>query len=112
MSARSDIVQIPFPFSGLTRNKRRPVLLLTSPDAFGDFLAAAITSQPGHDDAIALQDGDITDGRLPKTSGVRATKLFSLNSESVVVALGTLRPEAFERIHEEICVRLGCNPCK
>ncbi len=49
---RSDIAPIPFPFSDLTRQKRRPVLLLTPPDALGDFLAAAITSQAGHNDAI------------------------------------------------------------
>ena len=48
MLKRSDVVQIPFPFSDLTQQKRRPVMLLTSPDAFGDFLAVAITSQAGH----------------------------------------------------------------
>ena len=112
MLKRSDIVQIPFPFSDLTHQKRRPVMLLTSPDAFGDFLAVAITSQAGHDDAIPLQENDIVNGRLPKISWVRATKLFSLNHDSVVVVLGTLRPEAFERIHGEICLMLGCKPCK
>jgi len=112
MLKRSDIVQIPFPFSDLTHQKRRPVMLLTSPDVFGDFLAVAITSQPGNDDAIPLQENDIANGRLPKTSWVRGTKLFSLNRDSVVVVLGTLKQEAFERIHGEVCVMLGCKPCK
>lgn len=107
----SDIVQIPFPFSDLAHQKHRPVLLLTAPDVFGDFLAAAVTSQPGHDDAISLQDDDITQGRLPKASWVRATRLFSLNQGAVILKLGNLKPEAFERIHAEICVRLGCKPC-
>ncbi|MEI7994184.1 MAG: hypothetical protein WCH01_04705 [Methylococcaceae bacterium] len=87
-------------------------MLLTSPDAFGDFLAVAITSQAGHDDAIQLQDDDIANGRLPKKSCIRAMKLFSLNRDSVVVVLGTLRPEAFERIHGEICMVLGCKSVK
>lgn len=112
MLNRSDIVQIPFPFSDLTHQKRRPVLLLTVPDAFGDFLAVAITSQAGHDDAVALQDNDIVDGRMPKTSWVRATKLFSLNRDAVIVALGSLKPEAFDRIHGEICLQLGCRSRK
>ena len=107
----SDIVQIPFPFSDLAHQKRRPVLLLTAPDVFGDFLAAAVTSQPGHDDAIPLQNDDITQGRLPKASWVRATRLLSLNQGAVILKLGNLKPEAFERIHGEICVRLGCKPC-
>lgn len=108
MLKRSDIVQIPFPFSDLAQQKHRPVLLLTAPDNFGDFLAAAITSQAGHDDAITLRDDDIVIGRLPKMSWVRATRLFSLNRDTVTVELGTLRSESFERIHGEICVRLGC----
>ncbi|MDD2762175.1 MAG: hypothetical protein PHH11_18005, partial [Methylomonas sp.] len=62
----------------------------------------------GHDDAIPLQDDDIAQGPLPKTSWVRATKLFSLNRDSVVLKLGNLKPEAFKRIHGGICARLGC----
>jgi len=108
----SDIVQIPFPFSELTHKKHRPVLLLTTPDIFGVFLAAAITSQTGHSDAILLQDDDIAQGRLPKTSWVRATKLFSLNQDAVIFTLGNLKPEAFERVHKEICAALGCMPCE
>ena len=108
----SDIVLIPFPFFDLTHQKRRPVLLLTDPDAFGDFLAVAVTSQAGHEDAILLQDNDIVKGRLPKTSWVRTTRLFSLNRDTVIVTLGNLKQEAFERIHGEICMRLGCKPCK
>lgn len=108
----SDIVQIPFPFSDLTHQKRRPVLLLSAPDGFGDFLAAAVTSQPGHNDAILLRDDDIVEGKLPKASWVRATRLFSLNQGAVILTLGSLKPDAFERVHSEICVRLGCKPCK
>jgi len=111
MLKSSDIVQIPFPFSDLTHQKRRPVLLLTTPDTFGDFLVAAITSQAGHDDAILLHDDDIIEGRLPKISWIRATRLFSLNRDTVIVTLGSLKPEAFERIHKKICAGLGCKPC-
>ncbi len=73
MLKRSDIVQIPFPFSDLTQQKRRPVLLLTAPDALGDFLATAITSQAGHVDGIPLQDDDLVEGKLPKASWVRVS---------------------------------------
>jgi mRNA interferase MazF len=43
---RGDLVLIPFPFSDLSPAKRRPVLLLTRPDAYGDFVALAVTSPP------------------------------------------------------------------
>lgn len=110
MLKSSDIVQIPFPFSDMTHTKRRPVLVLTPPDDYGDFLAAAITSQAGHVDAIALQNKDIADGQLPKSSWVRATKLFSLNFDAVAVVLGNLKPDAFKRVHGEICFMIGCKP--
>jgi len=77
MLKHSDIVQIPFPFSDLAQQKRRPVLLLTSPDIFGDFLAAAITSQAGHDDAVVLQDDDMTQGRFAENKlGARDEAIF------------------------------------
>ena len=41
MLKSSDIVLIPFPFSDLSHQKRRPVLLFTAPDTFGDFLASS-----------------------------------------------------------------------
>jgi hypothetical protein len=69
---RGDVVLIPFPFTDLTARKRRPVLLLSDPDAYGDFLAIAITSQPGHTDAIALDSSDFQHGVLPKPSWLRS----------------------------------------
>ena len=92
MLKRSDVVQIPFPFSDLTQQKRRPVMLLTSPDAFGDFLAVAITSQAGHDDAIQLQDDDIANGRLPKISWFEQKRELAFR-------LGGLIPTCLSRLN-------------
>ena len=33
-----ELVGIPFPYSDLTTRKKRPVLVLTSPDRHGDFI--------------------------------------------------------------------------
>ena len=44
MFERGDLVLIPFPFSDLSAAKKRPVLLLTSPDAYGDFIARSTTA--------------------------------------------------------------------
>jgi hypothetical protein len=84
-------------------------LLLTELDALGDFLAVAITSQPGHRDAISLQNDDLINGILPKQSWIRGTKLFSLNQEVVVAHLASLKTASFERIHCEICIKIGCH---
>ncbi len=44
MFERGDLVLIPFPFSDLSAAKKRPVHLLTSPDAYGDFIARSTTA--------------------------------------------------------------------
>ena len=49
-----EVILIPFPFSDLSAQKRRPALVCTQPDIYGDFLAVAITSQPGHQDAFEI----------------------------------------------------------
>lgn len=68
MSHPGDVLLIPFPYTDLTTSKRRPVLVLRPADAFGNFLAAAITSQPGHEDALPLYQADFQEGTLPKPS--------------------------------------------
>jgi len=40
----SDVVLLPFPFSDLSANKKRPVLILKAANLQGDFLAVQITS--------------------------------------------------------------------
>ena len=52
MPQLGEVVLIPFPYTDLATAKRRPVLVLRAEDSFGDFLAAAITSQSGHRDAV------------------------------------------------------------
>ena len=54
MPQPGEVVLIPFPYTDLATAKRRPVLVLRAADAYGDFLAAAVTSQTGHEDAVVL----------------------------------------------------------
>lgn len=74
--AAGQVVVLPFPFSDLSRNKYRPVLVLA--DACrGDWIACQITSNPYSDSrALALTELDFANGRLAHTSYVRPGKLF------------------------------------
>jgi mRNA interferase MazF len=103
-----EVVLIPFPFSDLSAHKRRPALVLTQPDAYGDFLAVAITSQPSHQDAFEITQTDLVIGSLPKRSWVRVRKIYSLNTSIVVASFGEVSSVAFERIHQGLCKSLGC----
>ena len=108
MPRPDDVVLIPFPYTDLATTKRRPVLVLRPPDAFGDFLAVAVTSRAGHEDAITLSQADFLEGFLPKPSYVRASKLYTLNERAVTRRFGALTPMAFTRTRDAICTMLGC----
>jgi mRNA interferase MazF len=110
MLSASEIVLIPYPFTDLSAEKRRPVMVYLPPDAYGDFLAAPITSQMGHADEYALSDTDLQAGHWPKSSWVRTARLFSLHESRVVRTLGQLHPDAFAKIRRAICSSLGCHP--
>ena len=62
MFEAGDLVLLPFPFSDLTSAKRRPVLLLTAPDAQGDFVACPVTSRAGWKHARPLSPDELAEG--------------------------------------------------
>ena len=98
---------IPFPFSDLTTIKRRPVLLLTTPDAYGDFIAMAVTSQPGHADNIAILPSLMEFGTLPKASFIRPDKIISLNQSLIVKEVGKVTESLRLQAVRRLCSRLN-----
>ena len=98
---------LPFPFSDLTTIKRRPVLLLTAPDAYGDFIAMAVTSQPGHADNIAILPSMMESGTLPKTSFIRTDKVVSLNQSLLVKVVGKVAESLRQQAVRRLCARLS-----
>lgn len=102
---------IPFPFSDLTTIKRRPVLLLTAPDSYGDFIAMAVTSQAGHADNMAILPVDLVSGTLPKASFIRTDKIVSLNQSLMIKAVGEISDSLRLQAVRRLCSRLnGVSP--
>jgi len=85
---RGDLVLIPFPFSDLSANKRRPVLLVTHPDAYGDFIALPVTSRPQTDHGIALNPICLVKGSLPLDSWIRTDRVVTLNASLAIKSFG------------------------
>ena len=99
---QGDIVLVSFPFTDLTSTKRRPALVL-SPDSFNaageDLVPAAITSQITDDpNAIQPSHGDFAEGRLPRQSIVKTTKLFTMHSSLIVKSVCVLRAGKREQV--------------
>ncbi|MBF0098949.1 MAG: type II toxin-antitoxin system PemK/MazF family toxin [Magnetococcales bacterium] len=78
-----DLVMVPFPFSNLEATKKRPVLVLITPDARGDFIGLAVTSVPTDNHSMEIGASAVLDGSLPKRSWLRLDKIFTLNVSRV-----------------------------
>jgi mRNA interferase MazF len=105
---RGQIVGIPFPYADLQTRKRRPVVVLTEPDRYGDFIAVAVTSVPTAVLAVPITNDDLSDGLLPKPSWVRCDKMFTLSQAIVVSHYGTLGAETLNAVLAVACPHLGC----
>jgi mRNA interferase MazF len=103
--SRGDIVLVPFPFADLSATKKRPVLILTEPDAYGDFLAVGITSRAHH--VLALPIRDFASGNLPVASWVRVGRLVTLSVSVCIKTLATAPEEFLGQILDAVCKRVG-----
>ena len=87
---KGDVVVVPFPFSDLTRAKRRPALVLATLSG-DDLILCQITSQAVRDEyAIPLQDSDLRDGSLKRPGNVRPNRLFTADRGLILYMVGRL----------------------
>jgi len=104
---RGDLVLIPFPFSDLSATKKRPVLILTRPDAYGDFIALAVTSRPQSDHVIALTATDLVQGNLPLASWIRTDRIVTLNADMVIKSFGRASESVVATALARLCTYVG-----
>lgn len=57
MPERGDLLLVPFSFTDLSAAKRRPVLVITASDSYGDFIALPVTSRPQTAEAREIVEG-------------------------------------------------------
>ena len=107
-------MQVFFPFAegqtnqGATQGKDRPALVLTVPDADGDFVAVALTSAGHHPNTLPLTAADGHSLRFNKASFVRADKLFTFNTMGVIKKYGAVKTEFVHKVKKLMCPALGC----
>lgn len=107
MFERGDLLLVPFPFTDLSSAKRRPVLALTGPDSYGDFIALPVTSRPQKEHALALGSADLTNGRLPAPSWIRTDRIVTLSSRLVIKQFGHVSDRVLAAAIESFCAHIG-----
>lgn len=107
MYKSGSIVLIPFPYSDLSTSKRRPVLMLTQPDARGDSTAMPLTSKIQAEPALALPAGPLASGGfLPLASWVKTDTVFSLCQSQIIKQIGRLDETTRQTCVQRLCQHL------
>lgn len=99
---KGDVVVLPFPFSDLTANKKRPALVVANLSG-DDVIVCLITSQNAKDSyAISLSNSDFTTGNLKQNSNVRPNRVFTANSSIILYRIGTLEKKKLEEVENKL----------
>ena len=94
-----DIVFARFPFADRPRFKLRPVLVVSEPDAQGDFTALKITSRHLDDpQRIRLAPEDFATGHLSRESAVVLGSVTRLHRDSITQRVASLTTDALKPI--------------
>jgi mRNA interferase MazF len=99
---KGDVVVVPFPFSDLTRAKRRPALVVAELEG-DDLILCQITSQQIKDKyAVSIEDNDFKTGTLRQKSNVRPNRIFTADCHIVLYRLAHLKPDRINDVIERI----------
>jgi mRNA interferase MazF len=109
MHKRGDLLLVPFPFTDLSATKRRPVVALTSPDSYSDFIALPVTSRPQAEHGIPIAPSELMQGRLPAPSWIRTDRIITLNASLVVRSIGQVSDKILDAAVAKFCAIIG-NP--
>ncbi len=99
---KGEIVVVPFPFSDLSRSKRRPALVLS--DLRGDdIILCQITSKNVNDFySITLEPKDFTFGNLYQTSNIRPNRIFTADKNIILKKTGRINSTKLAEVVNKI----------
>lgn len=103
---QKDIVLLPYPFTDLEGSKVRPALVVSN-DAYNKKsldcvmvpLTTVIKNEPY---SIILNQENLYSGKLLKPSRVKADKIFTVEKGLIIMKIGIVNDNTFEKIKSEI----------
>jgi mRNA interferase MazF len=102
-----DIVLVPIPFSDLSTNKKRPVIIISN-DNYNieneDIVVVALTSNLVYENSycIDIDRNDVKEGKLPKKSRIRCDKIYTLSRNIVLKKFDRLKSDKFLMVQKNI----------
>jgi mRNA interferase MazF len=96
---KGDIVIIPFPFTDLSGNKKRPAFVVADLEG-DDIIVCQITSKSKSDSyALPLNNDNFISGSLPVDSFIRPNKIFTADKNIILSVAGHLNEN---KIHDTL----------
>lgn len=106
MPEQGDIVLIPIPFTDLSSQKRRPVVVIsnnTYNQRTADIVVVALTSNPAPADyGFPITSLDLEKGELNRPGKVRVDKIYTLSQSIVAKTFGRVNETTLERIRQTL----------
>lgn len=106
MPEQGDILLIPIPFTDLSSQKRRPVIVISN-NSYNrkttDILVVAMTSNPLEADySFTITSADLEKGTLNHPGKVRVDKIYTLSQTIVVKTFGQVNKTTLEQIRHKL----------
>lgn len=106
MPKQGDIVLVPVPFTDLSSQKRRPVIVVSNDEynhQVADIVVVAMTSRPLRTAyGFTITTDDLKKGKLNRPGQVRADKIYALSQSIVVKTFGRVNTHVLSRVRELI----------
>ncbi|MBI4149242.1 type II toxin-antitoxin system PemK/MazF family toxin [Candidatus Woesearchaeota archaeon] len=104
--SQKDLVLLPYPFTDLERKKVRPALVISN-DACNtrsaDCMMVPLTTVMNDDPySVIIEQKDLCSGTLIKQSRIRADKVFTVEKNKIIMKIGVLSDNVFDKIRLEI----------
>lgn len=101
-----DLVLLPIPFTDLTSNKRRPVIVISNDEYNSkteDAIVVGVTSNIQRKEySVPLRREDMEEGELLRESEIRADKIYSVSQSIVVKRFGRIKEDVFREVIKKI----------
>ena len=106
MPEQGDLVLVPVPFTDLSSQKRRPVIIISN-DAYNrstsDVIVVAMTSSPGAAPySFRITSADLVEGALNRPGTVRVDKIYTLAQKNIVKKFGKVSPQVVQQIRQTL----------
>jgi mRNA interferase MazF len=109
--AKGDVISVPFPFSDASATKRRPALIIAESDS-NNIILCPITSKPGREYEIKLEDQDFMFGKLNLSPCyIRPNIIATVDKSNVIRNIGKLRDEKINQVIATI-IEILQKPCE